>query len=57
MSVDGRKGKDSLTFEITADQAPKMIFYLFRAPGTDHRTATEVFSECSGNMVSQGKVE
>lgn len=57
MSVDGRKGKDSLTFEITADQEPKMIFYLFRAPGTDHRTATEVFSECSGNMVSQGKVE
>jgi hypothetical protein len=48
----------TLTFELTAESEPKKVLYLFQpaeAGGT--RTSTEVFMECDGKFVSQGKVE
>jgi hypothetical protein len=57
MSAEGKKDKGTLTFETTAGKEPDTITYLFRAPGTDRRSTTEVFFECGGKFVSQGKIE
>jgi len=48
----------ALFFELTADREPAKILYVFQpsAPGAT-KTSTEVFTECGGTFVSQGKVE
>lgn len=48
----------SLTFKLTAESEARSILSLFR--GVDPakaKIATEVFTECGGQMISQGKVE
>lgn len=47
-----------MTYEITADSAPQSILTLFEPADQGQRnTTTEVFFECDGTFVSQGKVE
>lgn len=48
----------TLTFELTAEDEPKKVLYLFQPaePGGT-KTSSEVFMECGGKFVSQGKVE
>lgn len=48
----------TLTFEMNVDNAGGKAIFLFQpqTPG-DNKTSTEVFYECKGNYVSQGKIE
>ncbi len=48
----------TLTFELTAEGEAKKVLYLFQPaePGRT-KTSSEVFMECGGKFVSQGKVE
>jgi hypothetical protein len=48
----------TLTFELIAEREAKKVLYLFQSaePGGT-KTSTEVFMECGGAFVSQGKVE
>jgi hypothetical protein len=48
----------SIIFELTADSEPQRVLTLFRGIDPAKTTITaEVFAECGGKMVSQGKVE
>jgi hypothetical protein len=57
-SIKGSFRNGALTFELTAKPEPQTIVRLFQPanPGAA-ATAFEVFSECDGRFVSQGKVE
>ncbi len=56
-SRTGKKESGTLTFDLTADQEPGSILYLYRA-GQDAAPASgEVFYDCRGSYVSQGKIE
>ena len=57
MSEAGKEQRGTLSFDMTAQPEPRTILYLFRPDSTDGRTETEVFSECRGKLISQGKVE
>ncbi len=54
----GRFENNALTLELTVDQEQQYLQYLFApsGPGKD-RPTTEVFYECNGKFVSQGKME
>jgi hypothetical protein len=57
-SIAGPLRNGALTFELTAGPEPVRIIYLFQpSNAAEVRTSTEVFSECDGKFVSQGKVE
>ena len=57
-SMPGSFRNGILTFELTAEPEPQMIICLFQpANPATVKTAYEVFSECDGKLVSQGKVE
>lgn len=52
-----RKGP-VLTFDVTAGPDTASILYLFRPPaGGERASSTEVFHQCDGKYVSQGKIE
>jgi hypothetical protein len=47
-----------MTFEVTAEQEPRSLLYLFRpAAGGARSSSSEVFHQCGGDFVSQGKIE
>jgi hypothetical protein len=54
----GRFENNALTLELTVDQEQQYLQYLFapNSSGKD-RPTTEVFYECNGKFVSQGKLE
>lgn len=57
-SIAGSFRDGALAFELTADAEPQRIICLFQpADPAMVRTASEVFSECDGKLVSQGKME
>ena len=57
-SITGPFKNDTLTFDLTAGPEPQKIIYLFQpARPAAAATSSEVFSECKGRLVSQGKVE
>lgn len=57
-STAGSFTNDALTFELTAGPEQQRIIYLFQpADPAMVKTTTEVFSECDGKFVSQGKME
>jgi len=48
----------TLTFELTAEREVKKVLYLFQPADPDMtKTSTEVFTECGGKFMSQGKSE
>jgi len=56
--ADGAVSGNTITYEFTADKEPKKLLYLYQAAGQDKTgTATEVFYDCGGVFLSQGKVE
>jgi hypothetical protein len=57
-SVAGSFRNGALAFDLTAGPEPQKIICLFQPPNpASVKTSTEVFSECDGKPVSQGKVE
>ena len=57
-SVPGSFRNGALTFELTAEPEAQRIICLFQpADPAAVKTAGEVFSECDGKLVSQGKTE
>ena len=57
-SIAGPFKNNSLTFDLTAGPDPQKIVYLFQpADPAAVKTSTEVFTECDGKLVSQGKME
>jgi hypothetical protein len=57
-SIPASAKDGTLTFDLTAGREEKQILYLFQpseAGGT--KTSSEVFIECGGKFVSQGKAE
>ncbi len=57
-SIAGSFKNGALTFELIAGPEPQRIIYLFQpANPAAVKTAAEVFSECDGKFVSQGKAE
>ncbi|MEK6744146.1 MAG: CARDB domain-containing protein [Nitrospirota bacterium] len=57
-NIAGASSNGALTFELTAGPEPQRIVCLFQpADPAAVKTASEVFSECDGKLVSQGKVE
>jgi len=54
----GRFENNALTLELTVDQEQQALQYLFAPNGSGkNQTTTEVFYECNGKFVSQGKME
>jgi hypothetical protein len=48
----------ALVFELTVEREAKKVLYLFQPAETGGaKTSTEVFTECGGKFVSQGKIE
>jgi hypothetical protein len=48
----------TVSFELTAGDEPRKVLYLFRPAASAWTTVpTELFTECEGRFVSQGKVE
>ena len=57
-SIPGSFRNGALTFELTAEPEPQRIVWLFLpANQAAATTDSEVFSECNGKLVNQGKVE
>jgi hypothetical protein len=49
---------NAVTYELTADRDVQKFLYIYQPPEQgDKSTATEVFYECGGKFVSQGKIE
>jgi hypothetical protein len=55
-SAEGKAGKDSIEFEVTAGAEPKTIQYLYQRQDNSGNPSAELFSECSGTFVSRGKM-
>jgi len=54
----GRFENNILTLELTVDQEQQSLQYLFAPKDSGkNRTTTEVFYECNGKFMSQGKLE
>jgi len=48
----------ALVFELTAEREAAKVLYLFQQAGSGAaKTSTEVFTQCEGKSVSQGKTE
>jgi hypothetical protein len=49
---------NTITYELTANKDPQKFLYIYQPPEQgEKRTGTEVFYECGGKFVSQGKTE
>jgi len=54
----GTVSNASITGELTADRDPQRILYLYQTQaGNKGRPSTDIFYECDGKYVSQGKLE
>jgi hypothetical protein len=54
----GTVKNNTITYELTADTQQKKLLYLQQPPaGSPGKAVTEVFYECRGKLVSQGRVE
>jgi hypothetical protein len=57
-SPDGTLRNNTVLFELTAEQYPKKLQYLYEQPGGGNaRPLVELFYESDGKMVSGGKIE
>ncbi len=57
-SIPAESKNGMITFELTADREPVRIMTLYEPVGRgEAKTTIEVFSECEGRFVSQGKTE
>jgi hypothetical protein len=57
-SAGGTAGGNTVFFDVTADREPQKFQHLYRLPeGGKGRPAVELFYECAGKMVRQGKLE
>ena len=58
MNRDGSVRENTITHELKATREPQRIIFLYqRTPQGSGKPATEVFYECNGKYLSQGKVE
>lgn len=49
---------NAITYELTADRDVQKFLYIYQPPEQgEKRTGTEVFYECGGKFVSQGKIQ
>jgi hypothetical protein len=55
---EGVDQENTITYEMTLDAEPQTLLYLYQPPkGGQDGPVTEVFYECEGRYVSQGKIE
>jgi len=58
MNRDGSVRENTITHELKATREPQRLIFLYqRTPQGGGKPVTEVFYECNGKYVSQGKVE
>jgi hypothetical protein len=58
VSPEGTLKNNTILFELTAEQYPQKLQYLYELPGGGNgRPVVEFFYESDGKMVSGGKVE
>jgi hypothetical protein len=57
-NANGAVKNNVVTYELTADQDAQKLLFLYQAPaGGGKQPVVEVFYECGGNFLVQGKVE
>jgi len=57
-NAGGAVKNNVVTYELTADQEPQKLLFLYQTPAEDGKQpVVEVFYECSGNFPAQGKAE
>lgn len=58
-SAEGKVQENVITYEMALDAEPKKVLYLYQkaAEGVQEKPVMEVFYECEGKWVSQGKIE
>jgi hypothetical protein len=58
MKAGGTVKNNAILYDLTADKDPQKLPYLYQLPsGSKAPAFTEVFYECNGKLVSQGKIE
>lgn len=57
-NLESKASGTTVTYRVQADRDPKRLLYVYQAPAGERRTGSaEVFFECDGRYISQGKVE
>ena len=57
-NAEGTVKNNPLLYDLIADKEPQRLLYVYQPPaGSKTPTFSEVFFECNGNLVSQGKIE
>jgi hypothetical protein len=57
-NAEGTVKNNTIRYDLIADKEPQRLLYVFHPPaGSKTPAFSEVFFECNGNLVSQGKTE
>ncbi len=57
-NAEGTVKNNTLLYDLIADKEPQKLLYVYQPPaGSKTPAFSEVFFECNGNFVSQGKIE
>ena len=57
-NAEGTVKNNTVRYDLIADKEPQRLLYVYQPPaGSKTPAFSEVFFECNGNLVSQGKIE